>query len=396
MTDQEPHPIDSEVTAAMAAAAASVPDLTHDTLDAARIARDRHARRRHRRIRTVTLGAAAAVLLAVAGTALALNSQDPAPQRLASNDGETATTSPSSAGLPIPLDQARESCPDRPVDRDLGTAADGGSGPLLEFSPTEVIVCNYQGNEQLGGSVLIPADVERVIRDLAALDPVPDHLECTAEAGPTVGLIVTDGSRTETVWLQFYGCGLAFSGDNNRVGAKSLSWLADDGSAASEPNGAAEPTPSSSQSGRADESASSPTQPSTSGAASTPQSQPATAGCPARAEPLPATAIIAEQPLLDFTPTSVIVCSYPLTLDLADQRAADAATMNRIVRGLREIDPGPPTRECTQELGTAYALIVIDRAGRTQTIWLQIYGCGVIHTGDRSYFGARSFAWLLP
>jgi hypothetical protein len=138
---------------------------------------------------------------------------------------QSATSTSGTAQLPIPPDQARDMCPSRPVRRELSDAAPGDAAPLLDFTPTEVIVCTYRGTEQSGGSILSPGAVDRLVRDLASLEPVPDDPVCTAEAGPTVGAIATDGTRTATIWFQLYGCGLAFDGDHNRIGAKSLSWL---------------------------------------------------------------------------------------------------------------------------------------------------------------------------
>lgn len=412
MTDHEQpesHPVDRELAAALDAAGRQVPKRSDDLIDAARAARDHHGRRRRRRIRAVTLGSAAAVILVVIGTALALGSGDPGSSEVASDDGSSSMTSAQGpASLPIPPDQAHEYCPDRPVDRDLGTAADGGSGPLLGFAPTEVIVCNYQGTEQLGGSVLIPADVERVIRGLAALDPVPDHLECTAEAGPTVGLIVTDGSRTETIWLQLYGCGLAFNGDNSRIGAKSLSWLTGQGASTSAPTGPATsantgPRPSVPDD---DGSSASPELPPPASSTPTPGGPPSTArpsvpgsaACPTVIQDSPADPVGADgtSPLLDFAPTKVVICTYAFDPVVSGVRTiTDQATLSRIRAGLNALPTRSPERPCTAEKSWDFA-IVASAESRATTIWAQHYGCGYVFDGDRVRVGAKTLSWLTP
>ena len=180
----------------------------------------------------MTLGAAAAVLVVVVGAALALNQNPtethvagPAPQTVTTHQDSTdPSTNGGADGWPIPAQQAADACPDSPAP--TPHQVPGASGPLVDIDPVEAIVCVYAVDGQREGSVLAdPVNLGRISAGLASLEPVPVDQACTDEMGPIVALILTDAERTEVVWLQFYGCGAAFSGDQVRTGAKALSWL---------------------------------------------------------------------------------------------------------------------------------------------------------------------------
>lgn len=105
---------------------------------------------------------------------------------------------------------------------------------LLDFSPTKAVICTYflppedpAGPPRAVRTIDDTATLTTIRSDLNALGEIPDQVGCTADAGPTVAIIATAGSRTATIWAQDYGCGFTFNGNRMRVGAKSLTWLRD-------------------------------------------------------------------------------------------------------------------------------------------------------------------------
>lgn len=226
MTDRDPRPGD---TAAGDSGAPDVVDVEGRT-----------------RQRTVTLLVIAVVLLAIVGAALVLGSDDepadvPVPTTAAEPPGVTGDPDPKSPPstpepadpdeLPIPADEARAECSGGapPPQPPTATAPDD-TGPLVDFTPSQAIACIHLSGRLTDIRALSEdEDLTRITEAVQGLELVPEHIACTAEAGPDVELVLLGEGHRARIWLQLYGCGLAHDGDGRiRMGAKSLGWLTGD------------------------------------------------------------------------------------------------------------------------------------------------------------------------
>lgn len=134
----------------------------------------------------------------------------------------------STVGEPLPGTGSGEvpaECPPERVFLDRTTESDT-KAPLLAFTPDEATVCTYDVAGAIGARTIDNPDelasLQAALNGLAVPDP---DMACTDEMGPAVAIVATGAGRTETVWLEFYGCGAAHNGDVVRVGAKDLSDL---------------------------------------------------------------------------------------------------------------------------------------------------------------------------
>lgn len=101
------------------------------------------------------------------------------------------------------------------------------------------------------------------------------------------------------------------------------------------------------------------------------------------------------RPVLTFTPTEVVVCRSTASLAETYQSFtfSDAATIRRLKESLAGLQPPGSQMECTNERGEDLAIVAVSGARRT-TIWIELYGCGVVTDGTNLFIGGKSLTWI--
>lgn len=136
---------------------------------------------------------------------------------------------PGPSATPCPPDTtpafAPAMCPNTPK---LPPLTGDRSTPLLDFTPTSIVIC-HQTVSELGPPTVTITDqptIDRIVTALAALDEAPDaQTACTAEMSDSMVLTASNGTRSTSIVAQFYGCGMVSNGVTVRVGAKGLQWI---------------------------------------------------------------------------------------------------------------------------------------------------------------------------
>ena len=412
MTDHDApdtHPVDDTIAEALRRAERQADrNATDDTLDAARSARDRHARDRRRRIRVATFGAAAAVLLAVVGVAVTL-SRDNGTRSVASDTGglNAALMVEPSTGLvdgqkvavhmagfddgePLRVMQCATRragdwlCDGDDVERPLP----GPTSP--ERSAGErVVTTTVTVHTELEHLMLVSRDAAGIPR-FGTVDPRdPTGVSCEAGADPprdqAACVIVVLGERDGTsvveaapIWFGSDGT----SGPATTAPSNGSTQGPDDlpPQQSSVPAQTIPPAPSSAPG----QSGGTMTQPSTASESSM---------CPGTvpAAPRPSGSD-GTSPLLAFTPRKVIICEYAEELYIV-RTVSDSATLSTIRSDLNALEAVPDEVMCTAEKSADFA-VVASAGSRTSTIWVQSYGCGFAFSGDHLRMGAKSLSWL--
>lgn len=134
-----------------------------------------------------------------------------------------------SVGSPLPSEEPAVAPPGCPPERVFfGRPPESADpSPLLAFTPEKATLCTYDVAGAIGvRTVDDPTELLALRDDLNALEIPGYDIGCTSDFGPAVAIVATRGDRTETVWVEFYGCGIAHNGDAVRIGARRLSDLA--------------------------------------------------------------------------------------------------------------------------------------------------------------------------
>ncbi len=111
----------------------------------------------------------------------------------------------------------------------------------------------------------------------------------------------------------------------------------------------------------------------------------------------PGTPARAAGPLLDFIPTDITICHYPVELGPAPgspTTVRDPTTIAKITRALRGLHDVPGNDlACTMEMGETVVLMISD-ATRTTQVTVQFYGCGMVSNGDAVRTGGKDLYWI--
>lgn len=397
----ETHPVDASVRSAIDAAAQRAADpSSDDALREARNARDRHVRHRRARIRAITLGAAAVVLLAVIGTVVTVRSGgdqlhtasggaasqtarmtnvtvDPASGL---SDGDTVTVDAEgfndTTPPPITVYQcaagnlidgyvcATSNKATFPVstDPDAGTAVPAPPGRETSITVHETLTGLVHIRRGEGTTAVITTPVDQ--SDIKCATQAT--ATTTGDAAPT-GSDAVGEVTTEPCVVLVVG---------NWAGGTLMNtapiWF---GSAGTPTDTPAPPTTQRPE-------------------------VPGSAMCPSTVPQAPdISGVDRTSPLLDFTPTKVVICtrvlapeessSPPLTVRIID----DGATLAKIRSDLNALSEIPDQVACTADGGPTVAIIAT-AGSRTATIWAQDYGCGFTFNGNRMRMGAKSLTWL--
>lgn len=403
MIDDEPHPVDTTVTAAIdAAQTRNTLPSPNETLAAARGARNRQARRRRNRVRVTTLGAAAAMLLVVVGVAMAVTG-DGDTNQVASGGQTTATytallVEPSTnlangqqvtvhvashdIGEPVRIAQCRANeAGDYTCSGSSLRTIDGPSGPTVDGQRT--VSTTMTVHPELDDLFGIDVDASGT-PTMTVIDPVTPTVSCTdgtAQMSPGRSPCVIAALVPQDGLLTVHTASLSFKNNGSESSGSTV------------PPAPGQATP-----------------PASSVASTAPPSPdlPVMRNaevCPTTIPPAPSlTGIDRDAPLVDFAPTKIVICTYGVSPGVAPGQptavrtvtdGAEIDTMRDDLNDLGEVpDPtGPDAMGCTAEKSSDFAIIA-SAGARTETIWAQHYGCGYVFDGDRMRLGAKTLTWL--
>lgn len=434
-------PIDAEIRSAIDHAETTVPATTiEDLVTAARAARDR-SEARHRRTVRVTVGAAAVLVLVVAGVAIAVNRRSGDSTLIAGQRSVTANDSGQKATVLV--DPSRGLVDAQVVTITVADGAFDAGTPVSAMQCTSSSLampgCQAGTRTSLGTMPTDGSDVSGPITVAAELDQLaPFHFDARTDSwtpDPTAGAMapascVATKGRT---WTRVDGSGIGpddglgesgTAGETGRfdagTGIPPTTMSDDDPGFATPcmiavfgllhgrphvegfPISFADPSTAPDGPGSDDTETGGPVRPvgpgTTAPSTTTPSGIDVTS-CPTEAEWLTFTGDTGPSgPLVDTTPKGILVCTYRYTGGVADavggRLITDPARITAIVHALNSLQVPDPDQGCTADAGRPIAL-VMNPGDHGQLVWVEGFGCGFAHNGARVRDGARSVLSLL-